>query len=329
MQAVLSPTAATAALDTPVAALELRGLTKRYGKGAHAVTAVDHVSLTVPYGQVIGLLGPNGAGKTTMIKMMTGLVTPTEGAALVGGYDVSRRRGEAVRHIGAVLEGSRNVYWSLSAWHNLHYFGRLKGLRGAHIRPRAEHLLRELGLWERRHQAVGGFSRGMQQKVAIAAALISDPPIVLLDEPTIGLDVEAARTVRQWVVRLARDERKTVVLTTHQLAMAEELCDRVAVMRDGRVVADLPTRELLDRYVENRLRVQVAASEAAALHQLLPAGASVADVDGITTIELPSADQQPLHTLLTGLHESKVPLVSVTRVQPSLEEVFVKLVGGD
>jgi len=329
MQAVLTPTAPTAALDPPAAALELRGLTKRYGKGAEAVTAVDQISLTVPYGQVFGLLGPNGAGKTTTIKMTTGLVTPTEGTALVGGYDVGRHRGDAVRQIGAVLEGSRNVYWSLSAWQNLLYFGRLKGLRGAQIRPRAEQLLSELGLWERRHQAVGGFSRGMQQKVAIAAALISDPPIVLLDEPTIGLDVEAARTVRQWVVRLARDEGKTVVLTTHQLAMAEELCDRVAVMRDGRVVADLPTRELLDRYVEDRYAVQVAASEATPLDQLLPVGASVARVDGNTTIELSSADQQPLHTLLTGLHERNVPLISVTRVQPSLDEVFVKLVRGD
>jgi ABC-2 type transport system ATP-binding protein len=327
MQAMV--TQVPAAPDLGVSALELRDMTKRFGKGAGAVTAVDHVSLTVPYGQVFGLLGPNGAGKTTTIKMMTGLVTPTEGKVLVGGYDIGRQRGDAVRQIGAVLEGSRNVYWSLSAWQNLHYFGRLKGLRGAEIRPRGERLLRELGLWERRHQAVGGFSRGMQQKVAVAAALISDPPIMLLDEPTIGLDVEAARTVRQWVVRLARDERKTVVLTTHQLAMAEELCDRVAVMRDGRVVADLPTRELLQRYVENRYQVQVAASEATPLTPLLPAGATLGQVDGHASIELSSADQQPLHALLGTLHQRNVPLLSVTRVQPSLEEIFVKLVRGE
>jgi ABC-2 type transport system ATP-binding protein len=329
MQAVLTPSGPTAALDTAHAALVLRGLTKRFGKGAHALTAVDHISLAVPYGQVFGLLGPNGAGKTTTIKMMTGLVIPTKGTALVGGYDIGRQRGDAVWQIGAVLEGSRNVYWSLSAWQNLHYFGRLKGLHGAQIRPRAEQLLRELGLWERRHQAVGGFSRGMQQKVAIAAALISDPPIVLLDEPTIGLDVEAARTVRQWIVRLAREEGKTVVLTTHQLAMAEELCDRVAVMRADRIVADLPARELLDRYVEDRFAVQVAASDATPLEPLLSAEASLTHVDGNVSIELSSPDQQQLHTLLTGLHERKVPLVSVTRVKPSLEEVFVKLVRGE
>src|SRR5919198_4227840 len=322
--------AATEASDSAMAALELRGLTKRFGKGAHAVTAVDHVSLTVPYGQVFGLLGPNGAGKTTTIKMMTGLVTPTEGTALVGGFDVGRQRGDAVRQIGAVLEGSRNVYWSLSAWQNLHYFGRLKGLRGAQIRPRAEQLLSELGLWERRHQAVGGFSRGMQQKVAVAAALISDPPIVLLDEPTIGLDVEAARTVRQWVVRLARDEGKTVVLTTHQLAMAEELSDRVAVIRQGRIVTDLPTRELLDRFVEDRFQVEVGGTHARLPSALaLLADAAVEPADGRTIITLPTADQEALHQLLATLHAATVPVVGVSRVRPSLEAVFVKLVRGE
>ncbi|MPZ25937.1 MAG: ATP-binding cassette domain-containing protein [Micromonosporaceae bacterium] len=311
-----------------VPALEVRGLTKRYGRGPNAVTAVDNVSFTVSYGQVFGLLGPNGAGKTTTIKMLTGLVTPTEGAALVGGYDVGRQRGDAVRQIGAVLEGSRNVYWSLTAWQNLHYFGRLKGLRAAQIRPRAEQLLRELGLWERRHQQVGVFSRGMQQKVAVAAALVTDPPIVLLDEPTIGLDVDAARTVRRWIVRLARDEGKTVVLTTHQLAMAEELSDRVVVIRDGRVVADLPTRELLDRYVEDRYEVR-AASPVGELADVLPAGATLARADGQARIELPSADQRPLHALLATLREREVPVLSVNRVQPGLEEIFVKLVRGE
>lgn len=314
--------------EVRVPALEVRGLTKRYGRGPGALTAVDHVSFAVPYGQVFGLLGPNGAGKTTIIKMLTGLVTPSGGTALVGGFDVARHRGDAVRQIGAVLEGSRNVYWSLTAWQNLHYFGRLKGLRSAAIRPRAEQLLRELGLWERRHQQVGGFSRGMQQKVAVAAALVTDPPIVLLDEPTIGLDVAAARTVRQWIVRLARDEGKTVVLTTHQLAMAEELSDRVAVIRDGRVVADLPTRELLDRYVEDRYEVR-AGLPVEALAGALPAGASVARADGQARIGLPSADQRTLHALLATLREREVPVLSVNRVQPGLEEVFVKLVRGE
>ncbi len=304
------------------AAIELRGLTKRYG----SFTAVEDVSLEVPAGQVFGLLGPNGAGKTTTIKMMAGLVTPTEGTARLGGYDIGTQRSQAVQQIGAVLEGSRNVYWSLSAWQNLLYFGRLKGLRGPEIRPRAEQLLRDLGLWNRKDQLVGGFSRGMQQKVAVAAALVTDPPIVLLDEPTIGLDVEAARTVREWVVRLAHDEGKTIVLTTHQLAMAEELCDRVAVIRDGRIITDLPTTELLDRYVEDRFAIEVAGA-GAAVAGARPADAALESADGHTTIQLPTADQDDLHAVLAKLHAGAVPVLGVSRVRPSLEDVFVSLIG--
>jgi ABC-2 type transport system ATP-binding protein len=313
-----------AGVKTLAAAIELRGLTKRFGD----ITAVEDVSLEIPPGQVFGLLGPNGAGKTTTIKMIAGLVTPTEGTARLGGYDIGTQRSQAVQQIGAVLEGSRNVYWSLSAWHNLLYFGRLKALRGVEIKPRAERLLRDLGLWERRNELVGGFSRGMQQKVAVAAALVTDPQIVLLDEPTVGLDVEAARTVQEWVVRLAHDEGKTIVLTTHQLAMAEELCDRVAVIRDGRIITDLPTGELLDRYVEDRFAVE-AAGTGEALADALAADLALESANGRTTIELPTADQDSLHAVLAELHTRSVPVLGVNRVRPSLEDVFVSLVKGE
>lgn len=315
------PQTATAAARP---AIELRDLTKRYG----SFTAVDRVSLNVSPGQIFGLLGPNGAGKTTTIKMMAGLVTPTSGTARLGGYDIGKQRSQAVHQIGAVLEGSRNVYWSLSAWQNLLYFGRLKGLRAAEIKPRAEWLLRELGLWERRGQQVGGFSRGMQQKVAIAAALVTDPAIVLLDEPTIGLDVDAARTVREWIIRLAHEEGKAIVLTTHQLAMAEELFDRVAVIRDGRIITDLPTGELLDRYVEDRFAVDVAGA-GPAVAAALPVNGALESADGRTTIQLPTSDQDALFEVLARLHASDVSLLGVSRVKPSLEEVFVKLVRED
>jgi ABC-2 type transport system ATP-binding protein len=305
-------------------AIELRGLTKRFGK----FTAVDGVSLEIPPGQVLGLLGPNGAGKTTTIKMMAGLVTPTSGTARLGGYDVATQRGRAVQHIGAVLEGSRNVYWSLTAWQNLVYFGRLKGLRTAEIRPRAERLLVDLDLWDRKDESVGGFSRGMAQKVAVAAALVTDPPIVLLDEPTIGLDVEAARTVRQWVVKLARDEGKTIVLTTHQLAMAEELSDRVAVIRGGRIITDLPTRDLLERYVEDRFEVEVAGDQAR-IADALPVKTPLTSADGHTTIQLATSDQASLHAVLAALRTSAVPVLGVSRVRPNLEDVFVSLVRGE
>lgn len=305
-------------------AIELAELTKIYGRGSSALTAVERVTLKVGAGQVFGFLGPNGSGKTTTIKMMAGLVTPTSGRARLGGFDVGRQRGQAVRQIGAVLEGSRNVYWSLSAWQNLLYFGRLKGLPGREIKPRAESLLTELGLWERRMQLVGGFSRGMQQKVAIAAALITDPPILLLDEPTIGLDVEAARTVKDWITQLAA-QGKTIVLTTHQLEVAQELCDRVAVIRGGRIVADLPTAELLGRYAEDRYRVRVAGHVDGG-EIGLPEGVRVAEEGGTTQLTLPSTNADDLYKLLAHLRWRELALLSVDQARPDLEEVFLRLV---
>src|SRR5260370_25500611 len=173
-------------------AIELSGLTKIYRHRNQVIAAVRDVSLSVPPGQVLGLLGPNGAGKTTTIKMICGLILPSAGTIRLNGYDVARQRPAAVRQIGAVLEGSRNVYWPLSAWQNLMYFGRLKGLRGAEIRPRAERLLTELRLWERRNETVGSYSRGLQQTGAIAAALITAPPATLFDEPTLVRDAQTA-----------------------------------------------------------------------------------------------------------------------------------------
>jgi ABC-2 type transport system ATP-binding protein len=307
-------------------AIELSGLTMRYRRGRDWLTAVNDVTLSVPQGQVIGLLGPNGAGKTTTIKMSCGLILPTAGTIRLNGYDVARRRADAVRQIGAVLEGSRNVYWPLTAWQNLMYFGRLKGLRSAEIRPRARQLLTDLRLWDRRDEAVGSYSRGMQQKVAIAAALITDPPILLLDEPTIGLDVEAARTVKDWIAHLAADQGKTIVLTTHQLSIVQELADRIAVIRDGSVIADLTTGDLLSRFAEDRFEVRVAEPLSGFAGKLPDGARAEADAD-TTRVLLRDADQRRLHEFLDDLRANDIPLLSVTQAQPDLEEIFLRLIG--
>ena len=307
-------------------AIELIRLRKTYGRGAKAMAAVKPTTLSVPWGQVIGLLGPNGAGKTTIIKMISGLITPTAGTVRLGGYDVARQRARAVQQIGAVLEGSRNVYWPLSAWETLMYFGQLKGLRAADIKPRAERLLTELGLWERRHETVGSFSRGMQQKVAVSAALITDPPIILLDEPTIGLDVEAARTFKDWITHLATDESKTIVLTTHRLEGAQELSDRIAVIKEGEIIADLPTAELLARHAENRFEIRITGSLNGTV---LPAGARVEPDGDQTRVLLPETDDRAVFAVLDRLGAAGTRLVSVAQARPTLEEVFIRLIRND
>jgi ABC-2 type transport system ATP-binding protein len=311
--------------DARPLAFELTSLSKVYNRGKDtAVRAVDDLNLSVPAGQVVGLLGPNGAGKTTTIKMMCGLVTPTGGCVRLHGYDVARERPMAVRQVGAVLEGARNVYWSLSAWQNLLYFGRLKGLSRKLIVPRAESLLRSLDLWERRNQAVGGFSRGMQQKVAIAAALITDPPILLLDEPTLGLDVQTARTVKDWIARLAHEQGKTIVLTTHQLALAEALCDRIAIIHQGHLLTDLPVRALLARFRKDTYEIRLGSSLDSSDSTWL-AGFSITSEDGESSIRGPIPDQIRLYDLLTQVHAHHLPLIAVEPVEPNMEDVFVQI----
>lgn len=306
-------------------AIGIDGLRKIYPRrGGAPVVAVEQLSLNVPAGQVFGFLGPNGAGKTTTIKMICGLIAPTAGRVELNGYDVMRERGAAMRQIGVVLEGTRNIYWRLSPWENLIYFGQLKGKTGPGLRARAERLLRDLELWDRRNDAVRGFSRGMQQKVAIACALIADPAIVLLDEPTLGLDVQAARTVKEWINRLVHEQGKTVVLTTHQLDMAQELCDRVAIISRGRLLIDEPIGELLgifrQEFYQIRLKGRLNGYRPAELEAL-----TIAEENGETVLTGAIDSQDALYRLLAHLQGANVPLLAVTRVEPDLEEVFMRL----
>jgi len=312
----------------PSAVIRLDSLSKTYrSKSGKPIQAVRQVSLSVPERQVFGFLGPNGAGKTTTVKMICCLVRPTSGRAHINGYDVWHRRSAAMRQIGVVLEGTRNVHWSLSAWNNLIYFGNLKGLWGKKLTSQAEHLLHKLGLWDRRQDLVRTFSRGMQQKVAIACALIADPPIVLLDEPTLGLDVQAARTVEDMIKRLAHEQGKTVVLTTHQLDLAEELCDRVAIISKGRIIADQPVEELLDLFSEEYYQIKVKGAPPAGLAARF--GLNVKEENGNTILSGPIADQEALYDLLGRLRALGLPLISASRAEPDLEEVFVRMLDTD
>jgi ABC-2 type transport system ATP-binding protein len=307
------------------AAIEIVGLSKIYTKRKSApVVAVDDLSLSIPAGQIFGFLGSNGAGKTTTIKMACGLVLPTTGTIQLHGYDVQRQRGQAMRQIGAVLEGTRNVYWRLTAWQNLLYFGRIKGVTGQSLKERAERLLRELELWERRNDPVRDFSRGMQQKVAIACALVADPPIVLLDEPTLGLDVQAGRTVKRWVEQLARQEGKTVVLTTHQMDLAESLCDQVAIMSQGKLLANRPTRELLGLFRQEsydlRFRGKIEASVVARFD-----GFSAREENGHTILSGTISEHGRLYRLLEMAEMQGLELLGVAQADPNLEGIFVEL----
>lgn len=309
-------------------AIQTKNLSKTYkSRGSkEAVAAVNDLNLDIESGQVFGFLGANGAGKTTTIKMMCGLVKPSNGAVFLNGFNVEKEKGQAMRQIGAVLEGTRNIYWRLSAIENINYFGRLKGIYGKELKERAELLLQELDLWERRNDKIRTFSRGMQQKVAIACALISDPPIVLLDEPTLGLDVKAALTVKNWISSLAKERRKTIILTTHHLDMAQELCDRVAIINKGKLLTNLPTEELLSLSRSEYYEIKVKGHMNGQASEYQQSALTVLEENGSTILTGAINSQDELFGVLDKLRAGGFPLVSVKPIEPNLEEVFINFI---
>src|SRR5215216_6718130 len=200
------------------------------------VEAVRGVTFGIERGELFGLLGPNGAGKTTTIKMLITLLLPTSGTARVLGYDVVKDPREVRKRIGYVFGGERGVYERLSGYDNLRYFAELYGVPPKEIRPRIDYLLELVGLKGREQERAEGYSRGMKQRLHIARGLLHDPPVVFLDEPTIGLDPIGARELRATIASLA-EAGKTILLTTHYMFEADALCDRIAVIARGEIVA--------------------------------------------------------------------------------------------
>ena len=226
--------------------LNAQHLRKSYGRGKRRFEAVRDVSLRIYAGEVLAFLGPNGAGKTTTIKMIGGLVRPDAGQVSIDGLD-PHRQSAALKNVGAVLEGNRNLYWRLTPLENLEYFGGLRQVPRHLARQRGEHLLEQFGLIEKRKTPVQKLSRGMQQKLAIAVALVHQPTLLLLDEPTLGLDVEASETVKA-LVRDIAVAGCAILLTTHQLDVAEELSHRVAIIRQGQIITEQPTLSLIQQF---------------------------------------------------------------------------------
>ena len=236
-------------------ALEAYNLKKIYRYNNQIVEAVKNVSLNIASGEVMAFLGPNGAGKTTSIKMMAGLIKPDLGWTKISGIN-PHKNPNALEKLGAVLEGNRNVYWRLTPQENLEYFGVLKGLTHSQARKSGIALLERFGLQNKRRTAVQQLSRGMQQKLAFAVALVHQPEILLLDEPTLGLDVEATEDVKVLVREIAASGC-AILLTTHQLDIAEQLADNIAIIQKGEIITELPTDELIRKFSGKTYKIEM------------------------------------------------------------------------
>jgi ABC-2 type transport system ATP-binding protein len=309
-------------------AVEINALSKAYRSlwppGRAGVQAVRDISLAIPQGEIFGLLGPNGAGKTTTIKMLAGLVVPDSGTIRFPAFTHRPR-------IGAVLEGSRNLYWRLSAWENIQYFGEIKGVGLRQLKQQAEELLALFGLLEVRHRPAQTLSRGMQQKLAVVLAFLGEPQLLLLDEPTLGLDVASSQTIQQLLQRLCRERGLSIIITTHQMDVAQNLCRRVAIMRQGEIAVCERIDALVDLFKRqdyivrlHREQWQAAADALAGFScELLPE-----EREGQVALRFKLPDAHAVYPLMAALHSQQLELLDFRQEMPTLEDIFIAVTSG-
>jgi len=303
--------------------IETRGLTKRFG----SFLAVDGVNLTVQPGEVLALLGPNGAGKTTTVRMLTSILKPTAGWARVAGHDVAKDPAGVRASVGVLTE-HHGLYFRMRAEEYLDFFGELYGLPRAVRRDRATQLLEQFGMREAVGRRLGEYSKGMRQKLALIRALLHDPPVLLLDEPTSAMDPQSAKLVRDAIAQL-RSEKRAIILCTHNLTEAELLADQIAVIRRGRIITQgSPAHLKLELLGRPELELRAAAP----LNGLVEDLADLVEVvaSGADWLRYRAADPVAVNPLiLQRLAEQHVPVVTLAEVPRSLEDVYLRVVEAD
>ncbi len=321
-------------------AIDVRGVTRVYKAKPNDVTALAGIDLEVAPGEFFGLLGPNGAGKTTLIKILTTLLLPSSGTARIFGFDVARETKQIRRIMNMVAGGEQSGYGILEAREQLWMFSQFYGLGVREGWRRVDELIDAVGLGEQRHQRVSTLSTGQRQKMNVARGLLNDPWVFFLDEPTLGLDVSAARSVRELMVGWrAAVPGRTILLTTHYMAEADELCERIAIVDRGRILA-IGTPAELKRQVQResifRLELDHLTGGPAGLARLpgvlsAVAATTAADPNGparqTVVVNLVLREDSALAGIVAALDGLDAHIVALAKSEPSLEDVFVELVG--
>jgi ABC-2 type transport system ATP-binding protein len=302
--------------------IETENLTRKFGN----LTAVDNLTLSVEEGEVFGFLGPNAAGKTTTVRMLCCLISKTSGKAKVAGYDIANPQDcLKIRKIVGVLPENVGLYDSLSAYKNLDFYGKLYEVPPEKRKENIERLLTMLGLWDRKDHIVGTFSKGTKQKIAIARALIHDPQLLFLDEPTANLDPESSKTVRDFILELKK-EKRTIFLNTHNLDEAERLCDRIGILKTKLLTVGAPKN--LERGISNRktvVHLQTVSKTILAAIEKLNVVKTVRTSDSKLILEVnnPEQDNPEIVRAIVALGGN---IQFVTELRSTLEDVYLKMV---
>jgi ABC-2 type transport system ATP-binding protein len=307
-----------------MSAIEVRGLTKTYAGGVEAVKGID---LDVEPGEVFGLLGPNGAGKSTTIGMLTTTLAPTKGTAFLAGHDVELEPLSA-RRVSSVVFQDAVVDRSFTGRRNLELHARLWGVDPARASKRTGEVTKALGIADLLERPVGTYSGGQRRRLEIARALISEPHVLFLDEPTVGLDPRIRHELLDVIDRLRNDGDITILLTTHYLDEAERLCDRIAIMHEGRIVALGSPEELRATLGSELVELRIDGDTEAALDALRARGIAGADAFTVgSTVTVPLHDRSSVDAIAL-IHESGVPASAIAARRPTLDDVYLRLTGG-
>jgi ABC-2 type transport system ATP-binding protein len=313
--------------------LRVKNLRKVYHSRRRGdVVAVDDVSFSVYKNEVVGLLGPNGAGKTTIIKSICTILLPTSGEIWVDGIDALKNPRAALEKVTAVLEGNRNVYWRLTVRDNLEFFAGLQGQSLRSVRAYIDELIELFNLTEKVNEQARALSRGMQQKLAVACALVKRTPILLLDEPTLGLDVETSYELRWILKRMAEQGERTILLSSHDMNVVQDICERVIIINHGRIVADDRIENLQKLFTASAYRFEIEGHLSPQQQQKLTKQFDMVKIstDGSRTIiEAELLDSQKVYEIIDVLRENGCQLESVGKQYPDLEEIFLRIVKGE
>jgi ABC-2 type transport system ATP-binding protein len=303
--------------------IEAVDLSKDFGE----FTAVKDVSLHVAEGEVLALLGPNGAGKTTTVRMLGSILKPTRGYARIAGYDTVEEA-KSVRRVIGLLTEFPGLYLRMKGLDYLSFFGELQGMPKNIIRQRSEELLKRFELWEARDKQVGQYSKGMKQKLTLVRAMLHDPQVLFLDEPTSAMDPHSAKLVRDAIANL-RQEKRTIVLCTHNLAEAEQLADRIAIVRRGQIIAQGTPAELKQRLLGDTLMEMRLATPLNGLVNRLENRINIV-AHGQDWIRFTVSNPSQFNpSLLNDLTRQNIPVITLSEVSRSLEEIYLRIVEAD
>ncbi len=307
-------------------ALEIKGLSKTYPQWRKkSVKALRDVNFSVAKGEVVGLLGPNGAGKTTAIKCICGLILADKGTISYFGEESGKRIAE---HVSAVLEGNRNIYWRLTSRENLEFFAGLQGHSPSSVRVKIYNILKTFDLVEKENIPARKLSRGMQQKLALGCALIRDTPMLLLDEPTLGLDVETSLELRRYIRDMVKKNEKTILVSSHDMNVVEDVCDRVVIINHGRVVADDTVERLRAVFKVQAYEVGLNGSYEN-LERILSDVIKVDTKGSQTVLTCQLKNSEDFYRLIDLLKGSDVEIDYIKTKEPNFEEIFIKVLGGE